>query len=970
MATAELRTKIDRLWDAFWSGGISNPLEVIEQVTLLMFVRWLDDVQTAKEDKAARTGKPVEDPIYTPETSGLRWSHFTNQVPQQMLATIRDDVFPWLRDQGPRESTYSRHLQGARFTISTPSLLARVVSALEEISLADFGTAGRMYEYMLSRVSAVGHLGQFRTPPHIMQLMVEMIAPDPADEIVDPACGTAGFLVASAEYLKGRKGNSQLEDEAVPVDEGIFHGFDLDRTMLRIASMNMLLHSIANPDIRYLDSLSEGLAGEWGKYSLVLANPPFAGSLNYDATAADLQAVVVTKKTELLFLALVLQLLKPGGRAAVIVPDGVLFGSTKAHKDLRRLLVESHKVDAVVKLPGGAFKPYAGIATAILFFTRTDSGGTDSVWFYDVTADGWSLDDRRAPLLAPGRLGPVPHEGELSAAEHSKNNLPDVLRRWAQRNDSERKRKPSEQSFRVSKADIAAHEYELSINRYRGLHEVKKIAQGEGWRLGDFAEIYPGLIPAAEIDRTPSESHGAGIGMRVLHPSLLAAKLPETDSLPVRTNEKEPRYRLQRGDVVGRDLAEARHWTVLPQEYEGVQAGQGLLVIRVTREVVPPEYLAEYLSSPQAEQQFRRYGVIPRIRRRDLAEILVPACDGDFESIRTAISRLREGVEEASNIQLALRRSKLSIFETSSKNERRIRLEQAADLSSLTAQSLRKQSEPYRIFQETYPYATARAVRKFKHSLTLPEKHEAALQCIESLILSLGIVSLALATHRGRQNIPEIAKWAESVSEGGASLGHWVGVIRAVGADARESSDTAAGLAEATASKKGGKGLMSDLSALVSVRNKIRHGAGPRTRAEIERSLDVLQELMLRSLSASTFLAGIRWVHADRLSWLPDAGKYEVSGLALMGDHPDFEPLEFETMNPLADNSLYMLTRQGEVIPMSPFCILGDCPRCLAPELYYPDKLGGSSAFLKSLDRGHELESDTIHFALRKWIHG
>ncbi|WP_210634807.1 type I restriction-modification system subunit M [Streptomyces sp. GESEQ-13] len=482
MITGELKSKIDRVWDAFWSGGISNPLEVIEQVTYLMFIRRLDDLQAAKENKANRTGQPIESPFYTADTDRLRWSRFTNEAPENMLALVRDGVFPWLRNLGGEDSTYSHHMRDARFSITTPSLLAKVVDMLDDIPLGDRDVKGDLYEYMLSKIATAGHNGQFRTARHIIQLMVEMTAPGPKDEICDPACGTAGFLVAAAEYVSRTHHEALLEPaQRQHFNESMFHGFDFDSTMLRIGSMNMLLHEVENPDIRYRDSLAESAAGEAERYSLILANPPFAGSLDYDATAKDLQAVVKTKKTELLFLALFLRLLKPGGRAAVIVPDGVLFGSSKAHKELRKILVENHKLDAVVKLPSGAFKPYSGVSTAILFFTKTNSGGTDNVWFYEVTADGWSLDDKRTPLLDEEKLGPVPAAGELTASEHERNNLPDVLRRWRLRNGSEQERARTEQSFCVPKADIAAQGYDLSLNRYKEIvhEEVEHRAPNE-----------------------------------------------------------------------------------------------------------------------------------------------------------------------------------------------------------------------------------------------------------------------------------------------------------------------------------------------------------------------------------------------------------------------------------------------------------------------------------------------------------
>jgi type I restriction enzyme M protein len=473
--TGELRSKIDRLWDAFWSGGISNPLEVIEQITYLMFVRRLDDIQTAKERQAARTGAPIKNPVYTEQAQVLRWSRFHNNHPDTMFTTVRDGVFPWLRLLGGEDSTYAQHMKDARFTIPNSNLLAKAVDILDDLPMGERDTKGDLYEYMLGKIATAGQNGQFRTPRHIIQLMVEMTAPGPKDEICDPACGTAGFLVESAAYIKRTHPEALLDrEQSAHFHQNMFHGFDFDSTMLRIGSMNMLLHEVENPDIRYRDSLSENVAVEAEKYSLILANPPFAGSLDYEVTAKDLQKVVKTKKTELLFLALFIRLLKPGGRAAVIVPDGVLFGSTTAHKGLRKLLVEGHKLDAVVKLPSGVFKPYAGVSTAILFFTKTNSGGTDHVWFYEVTGDGQSLDDKRTALLPEEKLGPVPGSA-LDEADHGKNNLPDVLARWVRRNGSELERARSEQSFCVPVGEIIAQGYDLSLNRYKeAVHEEVK----------------------------------------------------------------------------------------------------------------------------------------------------------------------------------------------------------------------------------------------------------------------------------------------------------------------------------------------------------------------------------------------------------------------------------------------------------------------------------------------------------------
>jgi type I restriction enzyme M protein len=475
MLTGEIRSQVDAIWNSFWSGGISNPLEVMEQITYLLFLRRLDELHTLEENKSQRLGKPMERRIYPEgkddkkrDYNDLRWSRFKNFSPSEMYAVVNDHVFPFLRTGiAGDDSTYAHHMKDARFTIPTPALLAKVVDMLDHVPMEDRDTKGDLYEYMLGKIASAGQNGQFRTPRHIIKLMVELTAPTPKDVICDPASGTCGFLVAAGEYL--REQHPEIFSDAKTrkhFHTGMFHGYDFDNTMLRIGSMNMALHGVDNPDIRYQDSLGQDHAGDEERYSLILANPPFAGSLDYENTAKDLLDIIKTKKTELLFMALFLRLLKPGGRAAVIVPDGVLFGSSNAHKELRRMIVEEQKLDAVISLPSGAFKPYAGVSTAILLFTKTNSGGTDNVWFYDMQADGWSLDDKRQPLLDDDKLGPTPAK-PLTEAEHAKNNLPDVLARWDKRSSAEKKRARTEQSFCVPKTDIAANGYDLSINRYK-----------------------------------------------------------------------------------------------------------------------------------------------------------------------------------------------------------------------------------------------------------------------------------------------------------------------------------------------------------------------------------------------------------------------------------------------------------------------------------------------------------------------
>lgn len=474
MLTGEIRSQVDRVWMAIYTGGISNPLAVVEQLTYLLFLKRLDEMQTLEENKAARLNKIIERVIFPQgiDSKGrtyqdIRWSRLKNLDPHDMYIVISEHAFPFLRELGGDGSTYSKHMQGALFTIPTPALLAKVVDMLDEIQMDDRDTKGDIYEYMLGKIASAGQNGQFRTPRHIIQLLVELTAPQPKDTICDPASGTCGFLVAASEYI--RKHHSAMLVDPVSAkhfNSTMFHGYDFDNTMLRIGSMNMLLHGIESPEITYRDSLSQEYAVEEEKYSLILANPPFAGSLNSDSTAKSLLNVVNTKKTELLFLALFLKLLKPGGRAAVIVPDGVLFGSSTAHKEIRKILVEKQKLEAVISLPSGVFKPYAGVSTAVLIFTKTNSGGTDNVWFYDMEADGWSLDDKRQPLLDADKLGATPATS-ITEAEHIKNNLPDVLKRWHERAVSETANPRTAQSFCVPASEIAAAGYDLSLNRYK-----------------------------------------------------------------------------------------------------------------------------------------------------------------------------------------------------------------------------------------------------------------------------------------------------------------------------------------------------------------------------------------------------------------------------------------------------------------------------------------------------------------------
>ena len=450
MITGEVKSKVDAVWNAFWAGGISNPLEVIEQLTYLLFLKGLDETHTNREARANRLGEPIQDPIFTGDMHEYRWKYFREFPAPKMYEILVDTIFPWMRTLGGEHTAFAQHMKDARFTLprEKAGVLARVVDGLDKIPMQDRDTKGDLYEYLLSKLSTAGQNGQFRTPRHIINMMVELMRPTPQDTICDPACGTAGFLVGSEEYLREHYQNQIYADPKLKdhFENHMFHGFDFDHTMLRIAAMNMTLHGVPNPDIRNKDSLSSDHSGDSDLYSLILANPPFKGSLDESSVAKDLTSIVKTKKTELLFLALFLRLLKTGGRAAVIVPDGVLFGSSKAHRQIRETIVEHHKLDGIISLPSGVFRPYAGVSTAIMIFTKTGRGGTDNVWFYDMHADGYSLDDKRNAI--------------------AENDIPDIIRRWHHRQE-EQSRERTDQSFFVPKDEIKANGYDLSINRYK-----------------------------------------------------------------------------------------------------------------------------------------------------------------------------------------------------------------------------------------------------------------------------------------------------------------------------------------------------------------------------------------------------------------------------------------------------------------------------------------------------------------------
>lgn len=460
MITGELKNKVDSIWDTIWTGGITSPITVLEQVTYLMFMKLLDDNQLKAEAGANALGiqlkKKVfgdgicvisENPRVETEYRNLRWNVFHNFEPGAMFTNVQTYVFPFIKTIGDgKDTAFSRYMKDTVFLIPTPKVLAKVVDGIDAMDMNNKDIMGDVYEYLLGKIAAAGENGQFRTPRHIIRMMVELMKPTLDDKILDPAMGSAGFLLESSNYVTKHYGKELMRaDRATYFKTQMFAGFDTDQSMLRIGAMNMMLHGVEDPNIKYQDSLS-GDNNERNCYTLVMANPPFTGSVFQEEISKDLLALCNTKKTELLFLTLFTKMLEVGGRCASIVPDGVLFGSSTAHKAIRKELVENQKLTAVISMPSGVFKPYAGVSTAILIFTKTNAGGTDKVWFYDMTADGYSLDDKRSPI--------------------AENDIPDIIERFNNL-DGESERERTDKSFFVDKQEIVDNDYDLSINKYK-----------------------------------------------------------------------------------------------------------------------------------------------------------------------------------------------------------------------------------------------------------------------------------------------------------------------------------------------------------------------------------------------------------------------------------------------------------------------------------------------------------------------
>ncbi len=470
MLNTKLKSSIGRLWDKFWSGGISNPLTAIEQISYLLFMKRLDEMDIKKKQDAEFTGEAYK-PVFHDEYETFRWSHFRHMEGGEMLTHIQTKVFPFLKTLGKEESPFAKHMGNAVFIISKPSLLVEAVGIIdeifEEISTQDTkgqgfqDTQGDIYEYLLSEITSAGKLGQFRTPRHIIQLICELVDPKLGDTICDPACGTGGFLLGAYQHIVTAYTNKEhqktdengltrgdlgdkLTDERQwhHLKEKTFYGYDMDESMVRIGLMNLMMHGISSPNIEQKDTLSKKY-DEDGRYDVIMANPPFKGSIDKGDINESLS--LNTTKTELLFINKIIQSLKIGGRAGVIVPDGVLFGSSNAHKQARQMLLNDCELQGVISMPSGVFKPYAGVSTAILIFVK--GGETEKVWFYDMQSDGYSLDDKRTKINGGG-------------------DLPDIVDKWKTRKE-QTENKLNSKFFYVDKKEIEDNGFDLSINRYK-----------------------------------------------------------------------------------------------------------------------------------------------------------------------------------------------------------------------------------------------------------------------------------------------------------------------------------------------------------------------------------------------------------------------------------------------------------------------------------------------------------------------
>ena len=479
MLTQELRNKIKGIWDIFYGSGVSSPLTVIEQLTYLMFIKILDDNEIRKEANAAALEIEVTNPVFDKEHQNCRWSVFKHYEAEAMFRNMNDNVFPFIKEgiTNGKDTAFARYMKDALFQIPSAHVLVKIIAELDDLDMNNKDVMGDVYEELLSEMQKGGKLGQFRTPTNIIEMVVELMKPTINDVICDPAMGSAGFITKAAQYVSEHYSLELMKKENKKhYNKNMFSGFDTDQTMLRIGAMNMMLHGVEAPNIQRQDSLSEDNPYR-GCYTLIMANPPFSGSLIKDKIHKDLLALTSTTKTELLFLAAFVKMLKVGGRCASVVPDGVLFGSSNAHKSIRKEIVENHRLEAVISMPSGVFQPYAGVKTSIIIFTKTNHGGTDKVWFYDMTNDGYSLDVKRNPI-----------EG---------SDIPDIINRFHNLSE-ENQRTRKDQSFFVTREEIILNDYDLTLNKYKEVEKEVKVYRPTREILADLEQTQQEMLEAFE----------------------------------------------------------------------------------------------------------------------------------------------------------------------------------------------------------------------------------------------------------------------------------------------------------------------------------------------------------------------------------------------------------------------------------------------------------------------------------------
>jgi type I restriction enzyme M protein len=952
MLSAETRADIDRIWDAFWSAGVTRPVDVVDQVGLLLFARYADSMQTALERKALRTDTDVAEPLFpdgwTPTgvpATHLRWSYLKDESPDRMFDLVCQHLIPFAQSIGRRMGTYGGHLSGLRVLVDGPNRLVPILDLVDRLPLRSRNDRAAVFDHFLAKLEASGRHGMSQTPRHIVELVVALMEPTADDEICDPAVGTGGFLTTAAEHVRSMPTSDA--GERPRIDDHRLRGYEIDQAMARIASMSLLMRGHGDADIALQDALAEETESDAGRYSLVMVNPPFGGTIG-SAPNNELLLAAKTKRTELLFLELALGLLRKDGRAAAVVSESVLFGTSQAHRTLRRRLVEEHRLDGVIRLPSGTFRPHVGIGTAILLFGRTDERGTDHVWFYDLEADGFSLDDRRRPLLPREKLGPRPG-APLGPSEHDLNNLPDALRRWHLRHSEERGNPRMEQSFCVPRAEIAAKDYDLSLPEYRTT--LAEVAIKNGVRLGDLLD--------QNVERVPADGHLI-IGGRHLTGGTISldSATPEGDPGGIRP--------LQAGDVVGRILGDPI-WTVVTDVHlrSPLAADRDLHVLRPTG--ITPMALHALLSSELVTEQVdaRRRGDSARglILFASLCEVMVPSIphDGqhaialpDARGLRSAMNRFVDDLEGESG----------RAFTGRTWTEAALTLADASARARTAADVVERFRSPQTVAQLTYPHPLAHALRSLEVARSVGDarhENEEILHAFEiALILTGAVAGARMVMDTGR--VP--TKWRKGLTNG-VSLGNWHTLARLGAEHAAQQNDELDGLAAALSEGADLDALFADF---LVWRNDRAHGGGPRSDSQYERANADLRPRFDRLIDALRPLGRMRLWIVDDLDAMEAKDAFELRTRTMHGDHPDFIPRREYRDQAIRKGTLMVTSRSRRTeFSLKPLLIYVVCEGCLAHRFFYADKLSGGTVTYRSLTCQHKRAEaeDAAHDALR-----